>query len=221
MKRISRNWTEYNESLSQEPDAQIEDTEWAAPLKSLIPGKIDAILEVGCSNGRYLTNLDRVVHAKELVGLDLVSCKTPEKMHFVQGDGMRLPFKDGAFDFVYSMGVLEHFKRDDRETLIKEQSRVLKSGGIVMILMPNCTLGSLRFAKTKTLDLFREFHHMAYTPSQIRDELRRNGIEVLVERFMGSSVHIGKLNLSAPARPTRYRVFSDEYVIMGKRMGGA
>lgn len=217
MRRISKNWAEYNESLSQSPSVQIAMTEWAAPLKSFIEGKNNSVLEIGCSNGRYLTNLGQIVESKALVGVDIISCKTPDSMHFVQADAFKLPFREGAFDFVYSMGVLEHFKAVDREKLIEEQTRVLRRDGIMMILMPNCTIGSVRFAKTKFLDLFRDFGHVAFTQSQIRDELERHRVEVLFEKFIGSSLHIGNYYAPDLATLKGSRVFSEEYVIIGRK----
>ena len=219
MKRISKNWTEYNESLSRTPVGKITETGWAAPLKSFTSGKNNYVLEIGCSNGRYLTNLGEIVEVKEMVGIDIIACKTPDSMHFVQADAVRLPFRDGVFDFVYSMGVLEHFKAVEREKLIEEQTRVLRFGGIMMILMPNCTIGSVRFAKTKFLDLFRDFHHVAFTPLQIRDEMKRHHIEALYERFMGSSLHIGKYRIPGFAPSKGSMISSEEYVIIGKKDG--
>lgn len=221
MKRLSRNWAEYNESLAQTPDVRVAETEWLAPLKSFLTGRPASVLEIGCSNGRYLVDLGKTIEAKELVGVDIISCRTPESMGFVQADARRLPFRDGAFDLAYSMGVLEHFDEGDRATLIKEQSRVLRPGGLIMIVMPNCTLGSVRSVKTKFLDMFRDYHHVIFSPSQIREELRRQHFEVLLERFMGSSLHMGNVDISRLHLLPGSRLLSDEYVILGRRTGDA
>ena len=218
MRRISKNWAEYNESLPNSPDVQIVETEWAAPLKSFISGRNISVLEIGCSNGRYLTKLGQIVESEDLVGVDIIACKTPESMHFVQADALKLPFMDGSFDLVYSMGVLEHFKQVDRERLIEEQSRILRPGGIMMIIMPNCTIGSVRFAKTKFLDLFRDFHHVAFTPSQIREEMGRHQIQVLFERFIGSSLHIGRYQAPGTKSSKGSRISSEEYAIIGRKV---
>jgi len=47
---------------------------------------------------------------------------------FVLGDVMKLPFKDGTFDIVFSGGLLEHF--EDVRPVIKEMVRVLRPGGV-------------------------------------------------------------------------------------------
>ena len=48
-------------------------------------------------------------------------------------DGENLPFRDGSFDVVYSNGVLHHAENTDR--CISEAHRVLKPGGIAVIML--------------------------------------------------------------------------------------
>ncbi|WP_051217738.1 class I SAM-dependent methyltransferase [Nocardioides insulae] len=49
----------------------------------------------------------------------------------VIGDGMRLPFRDGAVDVCYSSNVLEHVP--DRVRMVEEMLRVTRPGGIVFV----------------------------------------------------------------------------------------
>jgi ubiquinone/menaquinone biosynthesis C-methylase UbiE len=49
------------------------------------------------------------------------------KADFVVADAKELPFKDGEFDLVFSIGLLEHFEEID--SIINDQIRVLKKGG--------------------------------------------------------------------------------------------
>jgi ubiquinone/menaquinone biosynthesis C-methylase UbiE len=51
----------------------------------------------------------------------------------MQGDAESLPFDDGAFDIVYSNGVLHH--TDSTETALDEIFRVLRSGGRAVIML--------------------------------------------------------------------------------------
>jgi ubiquinone/menaquinone biosynthesis C-methylase UbiE len=55
--------------------------------------------------------------------------------HFVFGDATNLPFPDATFDVVYSNEFVSHV-RDIDETL-KEQIKVLKRGGILLIMDGN------------------------------------------------------------------------------------
>src|SRR5262245_59112808 len=48
---------------------------------------------------------------------------------FVRADIRALPFRDGAFDFVWNAGVLEHFEDEDVAVVLREMRRVARSGG--------------------------------------------------------------------------------------------
>jgi len=48
----------------------------------------------------------------------------PEGLNCVQGDGAKLPFKDGSFDLVVSIDTLEHIPSDRRLGFLEEQLRV-------------------------------------------------------------------------------------------------
>ena len=50
----------------------------------------------------------------------------------------------GKFDISMSFGVAEHFKRNDRKTIIKNHLRVLNQGGISFINVPNKACVPLR-----------------------------------------------------------------------------
>ena len=61
---------------------------------------------------------------------------------FAVGDVRAIPFQDGAFDLLYSMGTIEHFP--DYRVAIAEIYRVLKPGGRAIIGVPNKTDPFLR-----------------------------------------------------------------------------
>jgi hypothetical protein len=53
------------------------------------------------------------------------------------GDARRLPFKDGALDWLYSSHLIEDFTYDGQRALVREWLRVVKRGGYLMILAPD------------------------------------------------------------------------------------
>jgi ubiquinone/menaquinone biosynthesis C-methylase UbiE len=55
--------------------------------------------------------------------------------HFVFGDATTLPYHDATFDIVYSNEFISHVK--DIDVTLKEQIRVLKKGGILIIMDAN------------------------------------------------------------------------------------
>jgi len=56
---------------------------------------------------------------------------------FVHDVRKPLPFPDGSADAVYASHVLEHLYREQGQQLIREAFRVLASGGIVRIVVPD------------------------------------------------------------------------------------
>lgn len=56
-------------------------------------------------------------------------------LHAAAGDVRRLPFPDGCFDAIYSMGTIEHF--DDDKAAAAEMYRVLVPGGRAIVGVPN------------------------------------------------------------------------------------
>jgi SAM-dependent methyltransferase len=95
------------------------------------------VLDAGCGMGRYL----RVVAeaGARAVGMDLsraveaardLSAGWPD-VAVVQGDLLRLPFAEGIFDHIYSLGVLDHTP-DPRRAFLG-LTRLLKPGGRIAI----------------------------------------------------------------------------------------
>lgn len=52
-------------------------------------------------------------------------------------DGLRLGFRDGAFDVVWNGGVIEHFTDEGKIALLREMYRVVKPGGLLLVVVPN------------------------------------------------------------------------------------
>jgi ubiquinone/menaquinone biosynthesis C-methylase UbiE len=84
--------------------------DWQREIETFIVGK-RKILEIGCGTGSLLVELAK--KNREVAGLDLSSQmlriaagkgkKTKKRVPLVRGKAENLPFKDGAFDVVFSM----------------------------------------------------------------------------------------------------------------------
>ena len=113
--------------------------------KKLLKGN-DVFLEAGCGVGRKLFTLALDRRVRYAVGLDfsrhmLKIAKRFKSEHkivntcLVLGDIRCFPFKEGAFNLILSLGVVEHFLYP--ETLINEMGHALKVDGHLLIVTPN------------------------------------------------------------------------------------
>lgn len=113
-------------------------------------------LEAGCGTARSSLRISEH-HDLSVVCLDitlealLIAQKlfheNNKSAFFVCGDLRSLPFKNEAFDFIFSDGAIEHFKKTHRA--ISELFRVLREGGGTLVTVPHIsismlTLGQLR-----------------------------------------------------------------------------
>ena len=114
---------------------------YAAYIKYMSPyTKAGRLLDLGCGTG-YTSNLFSRGGAK-VVGIDLSfkflgasSSVIGERLRFVAGSGLTLPFSDGSFDTVGTFDVIEHVP--DVDLFLNEAIRVLKKGGRLVIVSPS------------------------------------------------------------------------------------
>lgn len=106
----------------------------------------DVFLEAGCGVGTKLFTLALDRRVRYAVGLDFSRHMLKRAKRFmsereivnvclVLADCRCLPFKEGAFNLVLSLGVVEHFLHP--ETLINEIIHALKVDGYLLLVTPN------------------------------------------------------------------------------------
>lgn len=102
------------------------------------------ILEVGAGTGR--DSLPLIERGAEIYQLDYsepalkimkrIADENKMDVKILGGDTFHLPFKDGTFDVVFHQGLLEHFRVPEAEALLKENIRVIKHGGLLLVDVP-------------------------------------------------------------------------------------
>jgi SAM-dependent methyltransferase len=115
--------------------------------------RTERILDVGCGLGMGVSLLCR--DGYEAYGIDLPHLASfwarekREPQHFINGDGSHMPFPDGYFDAVVTLGTIEHIGtinghgtladnyRAVRNSFAAELLRVTKPGGRILISCPN------------------------------------------------------------------------------------
>lgn len=109
-------------------------------ISPILVRPVVAILEVGCSSGFLLEDLQRRASHALLVGSDFISgplVKLAERLQgipIVQFDITQCPLPDSSFEGIVLLNVLEHIE-DDLKAL-KGVYRVLKPGGLAYIEVP-------------------------------------------------------------------------------------
>jgi SAM-dependent methyltransferase len=143
-------------------------------------GKVDTILDVGCSTGgtTVALALSKTLDARAVLGIDpnAVSLEAApararayeveDRARFQHVPPGPLPFADAAFDLVVSVSVLEFITHaSDRESFVSELQRVTRPGGFVYLSTPS-PLRLRELHSRRILGDFRKRDNMPWaTPS--------------------------------------------------------
>lgn len=102
------------------------------------------VLEIGCAPGKHLVWVAKVLKAKAS-GLDYSEhgiAFTHQLFSALNVEGdlrceniFSTTFSPGSFDFVYSVGVIEHF--DDPKPIVRRHVELLKPNGTALIIIPD------------------------------------------------------------------------------------
>ncbi len=101
-----------------------------------------SVLEIGCGEGRNLLPFRQIGCA--VVGMDYLReplesalaagiSKFSGRVHLVQGDLFRLPFRPETFDVVLDWGVFHHLKRRERNAYPRWIASALAPGGLFLL----------------------------------------------------------------------------------------
>ena len=103
-------------------------------VRHLEPNPGEKILDIGCSRGFYVRAME--AYTPNVIGVDSseasVADAVSDKVEL--GDATNLRFADGTFDKVFSLHTIEHLQ--DPGALVSEIGRVLKPGGMAVIVYP-------------------------------------------------------------------------------------
>ncbi len=139
------------------------------------------LLDVGCGGGYLLREMGDL----RAVGVEIsdVALRVAREVApwalLVLGQGERLPFPDGVFDYVACLGNLEHFLNPAAG--VREISRVLSPRGEAWILLPNSYYSGDLWRVIRTG--YGPDHHQPVerfaTLNEWRDFLQEGGLKVL------------------------------------------
>ncbi len=93
------------------------------------------VLDVGCGKAELLKNDKKNIFGLE-INRDLVERAKSEGLKVIQGNVTHLPFEDNSFDVVFCRNVIEHLFPNEAYKMFKEIKRVLKGGGLILLISP-------------------------------------------------------------------------------------
>jgi len=157
-------------------------------IKTIRPLNIETVLDAGCGEGFTLNKLN-----KEKIGISYKGIEyDPEavltantlypELNIVQGDIMKLPFKNNSFDLVVCTEVLEHLENPKKA--YRELLRVSRK--YVLLTVPNEPIFTLqRIAK------FKNIRHLGAHPEHIQHWsagefikfVKIRGVKLVVKKF--------------------------------------
>ena len=150
------------------------------------------VLEVGAGTGREGHQLaDR---GARVVALDFspealrLSRQVSPRVRLVRGDALAAPFGDDTFDLVYHQGLLEHFR--DPEPLLRENRRLLRSEGLLLVDVPQAFHG-YTVVKKCLIAVNRWFAgwETQFSPGALQGLVERTGFRCI--RRYGYGMHPG------------------------------
>jgi len=119
--------------------------------KTMSENGLNTILEAGSGSGKATILLNKSFH-KTLLDISPVALEyakhvankfSIENINFAEGSIFSMPFNDNNFNFVWNIGVIEHYELDDIKLILKEMVRICNKSGVVAVGVPNLYSGPI------------------------------------------------------------------------------
>lgn len=126
----------------------------------------------------YLTALKKRLPFRTWTVLEVSHARLPDtperRIRFVVGDGCRMGFRDGSFDTVLSIQVIEH--SFEPLLMIGEMCRVLRNKGLLILLVP----------QTSTVHM-APHHYYNFTRFFLEEAMRKNHMRIIEMTPLGGA----------------------------------
>lgn len=180
----SKLWNKLNLEFKESEDNNPMARDRIAIVASWLSVNKKKILNIGFGSGNLEEKLLQNDGHDEWHGIDIspVSVKEASKLYnngkFRTGSVIDLPYNNSYFDSCALLEVLEHIKPSQTFIVLKEVSRVLKKGGILVISVPlNENLEQMASQGTNP-----NAHIRVYTPELIKAELEIANFKIIKEK---------------------------------------
>jgi SAM-dependent methyltransferase len=138
------------------------------------------ILDAGCGTGLFAKKLKRFGNVYGIdASLDAVTFARKRGLNIKKASISRLPFKSNYFDLVVSNDVICHKSIKNDQEVVKELTRVLKPGGVLLLKLP--AFSWLMGAHDKQVHTKKR-----YTNHDVETFLKRSNNKLIKSTYLGS-----------------------------------
>ncbi|MEM4584194.1 MAG: methyltransferase domain-containing protein [Ignisphaera sp.] len=151
-----------------------------------IPMYPNLLVDVGCDGGIMTKIIAKCSKAGTVLGIDIreesveYARKTKHGIEFYAADARNLPLRNGIADVITMLEVLEHVSNPVE--MLREAHRVLKPGGLLVVLVPNSESILFRLVWslwTRTFGrVWRDAHNTDFTEASLRRIVEKVGFRV-------------------------------------------
>lgn len=186
-------WSSELESLHEEPSRThfIDVLTRGLAIHALEPqmlGERPVIVDLGCSTGHFLRDLETECPQAFLAGVDAVPdglihahAAVPRAALF-HASVTDLPFGKGTVDGAVALNLLEHISDD--VLVLRELARILRPGGRAVVIVP---------ANPRLYDAYDAYlgHERRYARGELARKASQSGLETPSRAYVGSLVYPG------------------------------
>jgi SAM-dependent methyltransferase len=147
------------------------------------------LIDIGCGGGHLAARArsrDWLAVSTDIAHRACAVAARAGETPAIQADGALLPVRGGTVDMITLVNVVD--QAHDPLTILREAHRVLVTGGLLALRVPNArfhgpwarllvALGPL--VRSRGWDTYPVVHHFAFTPSGLRQLVERAGFQVL------------------------------------------
>jgi len=153
----------------------------------LQPKPKEKILDLGCARGFYVKEIER--YTDDVIGIDIsreaIEKAVTQKVKY--GDVTELDFKADTFDKIYSLHTVEHI--ENLEKFFRQANRVLKPGGIFILVYPFEPIRGMQAIGTATINyknplMIRKIHLHKLTPKKIKELIKNTSFHHIKSKLI-------------------------------------
>jgi len=203
-----------------------------AILHALGGKKFDSVLEIGGGDGvwtellldrsNFITEMDI---SEEMLRGARKKFADRSNMEFICGDFLENKLSSGSYDLIYAIRCFEYFP--DKQRAISEMHRLLKSGGVAVIVTKNPDYITIKRSNKKILhrgqmspgDFVELLSVAGFIVEDVRPAILGKKFDILPARIISNGLHALSLSRFGWIIPNFFKkYFSESYLVLARKV---